>query len=109
MPFKMIALRTVYRPDEGKEYFRGASFTVKTELDKDRLLKARRAKVDDTKPVEPKRAPVVQKVMTPEPEPAPASEPEAAPVGFASFPDSNNTVEVHRRNRYRRTDVRSED
>lgn len=107
MTFKMIAIRTVYRPDEAKEYQKGQSFTVKSEADKNRLLKARRAKVDDAKPAEPKRAPVVQKVMTPEPAPTP--EPEAAPVGFASFPDSNNTVEVHRRNRYRRNDLRSED
>lgn len=109
MPFKMIAIRPIYRPDEAKEYQKGQSFTVASETEKNRLLKTRRAKVDDTKAAEPKRAPVVQKVMTPEPAPAPAPEHEVAPVGFASFPDSNNTVEVHRRNRYRRSDVRSED
>lgn len=105
MPIKMIANRHVYR--DGKEYTKGESFTVETELEMSRLVRARRASVDETKvaPVKPVKRqtaetiPVVQKVMTPEEPAAPAAEPVV----------ENAQPEFSRPNRYRRNDMRSED
>jgi hypothetical protein len=117
MPFKMIALRTLYHPDDRRDYKAGQEFTVKSEKERDRLVRALRARVDeptkasgiksmkrpDPAPVAaPTPAPepeIVQKVETPAaddalPNPFPASEPAAAPT---------------RPGRYRRADMKAED
>lgn len=104
MPFKMIASRHVYRVDDGKEYKKGETFMVNTEKDRDRLIRNKRARLDDSsketavraapvRRVEPDivRRPVVQKVMTSEDAPA------------------SNTEDLPKPNRYRRSDLRAED
>lgn len=112
MPFKMIATRSVYRADEGREYGKGQSFTVESENEKNRLLRSKRAVVDETKnhpSIKTMRAPepalMVQKVVVaeePVSEPAPQPEPQA---------DSEPQAEMTRprSNRYRRNDLRAED
>ncbi len=110
MPFKMIANRLVYRFDEGKEYKKGEPFTVETEAEKNRLLRNKRASLDETKeapakavkPVEASRAPVVQKVMTPD-ETASPHDPQSVAASMET------SVSTPRPNRYRRSDMRAED
>jgi hypothetical protein len=105
MPFKMIANHHVYRADEKKEYKKGESFTVKTETEKNRLLRNKRARLDDTpapvKPVE--RTPIAQKVMV--------AEESAVHPSRVVQPDMAVSTEpmTPRQNRYRRSDLRSED
>lgn len=98
MPFKMIANRTVYRAGESKEYQKGEAFSVDTEKERDRLIRTRRAHLDDSKPTggakttrRPEPAPIVQKV-------------EKVESGDVSTDDP-----LLPRSRYRRSDMRSED
>lgn len=115
MPVKMIALRTCYNHSESKEYQKGDSFTVATEKEAVRFERSKRAKRDDTKPAQPAQptqdvkpvkrphmeeraaAPVVEKVMAPE---------ESTAVAPSN---TNDLAALVRPNRYRRSDMRSED
>jgi hypothetical protein len=104
MPFKMIANRSVYRIDDGKEYQKGESFTVAAEKDRDRLIRTKRASLDEAKATQTKSTkraePVVQKVMTLESAVA-ASQDDVV----VAEPQS----ELPKPNRYRRSDMRAED
>jgi hypothetical protein len=108
MPVKMIAVRTCYNHSESKEYQKGDSFTVATEKEAVRFERSKRAKRDDAKSAqavktaarraeEKPAAPVVEKVMAPE---------SSTTVPPSSTDDSAALV---RQNRYRRSDMRSED
>lgn len=114
MPFKMIANRSVYRIDDGKEYKKDEKFTVATEKERDRLVRNKRARPDETKeeavkPVEVPRAPVVQKVMTVEQQPAPPPTPPETTADSQSDAPSTGYSRSSKSNRYRRSDMRSED
>ncbi len=106
MSFKMIANRHVYRSNEGKEYKKGESFTVESEAEMSRLVRYKRASVDETKgaPVKPVKRqtveatqPPVQKVLTSEDQAAPAADP------------VTEATQLDMPKRYRRSDMRAED
>lgn len=106
MAFKMIATRTVYRAEEAREYQKGQSFTVKTERERDRLLRAQKARLDDTK------SPSIKTMKAPEPRPAVFETKVMTPSEPASSdpaPDTAFSQPERRSNRYRRSDLRSED
>ena len=110
MPFKMIALRTLYNPDDRRDYKKDQSFSVRTEKERDRLIRAKRARVDETKPTGIKTMKAPEPVAAPEPAPAPeivqkveTAAPEALPNPFPS------TEPVAPRARYRRADMKAED
>jgi hypothetical protein len=110
MPFKMIANRHVYRPEERKEYTKGESFTVQTEKERDRLLRYKRASLDETKaaPEKTVKPALKTRVMAAETQAAPATE-TAAPTAEPSQGQDFLGEAPSRSNRYRRSDLRSED
>lgn len=104
MPIKMIATRTVYNADEGKEYQKGETFTVKTEKERDRFIRNRRAKVDESKRSEtPRPAPREEK-----PAPSPVIETKVMSAEEPSAPAGTETPADPTPRRYRRSDMRSE-
>jgi hypothetical protein len=105
MPFKMIANRSVYRANEGKEYRKASHSRSRPRAEKNRLLRTKRARADDTKtaqvkPQSAEAAPVVQKVVT---QKSPLSRPQSR------RPAENSQPSLARPNRYRRSDMRPED
>lgn len=111
MPFKMIANRSVYRIDDGKEYKKGDSFTVATEKERDRLVRNKRARVDDTKiaPEKTVKSALKTRSMAAETPATPAAPvDEVAPAAEPSQ-GQDFLGETTGRNRYRRSDLRSED
>lgn len=102
MPIKMIATRTVYHADEGKEYQKGESFTVKTEKERDRYIRNRRAKLDEAKRSETPRPAKRDEV----PEPSRSIE---TKVMTAEDPAAVEVTAEPTTRRYRRSDMRSED
>lgn len=118
MPFKMIANRSVYLSNEGREYAKGESFTVATEAEKNRLVRTKRASLDAAK-VAPKPAAARPELKTrammaeqPAPVRPAARDPEEASGGITFTADNNapsGEINANKPNRYRRSDMRSED
>lgn len=110
MPVKMVALRRHYSPDDKKEFVAGQSFNVATDREADRLVRMRRAKRDD-EPTKAAAPAIKNKVMRAEAPTAPSA-PET-PSGGITYTTDNNApsgeINANKSNRYRRSDMRSED